>query len=362
MKTRFQNYAAAAMAAVMLLTGTSMPASAEDVTKIVVLGDSISTGAGLSDQKQSYVNLVADNLGATVQNFAQDAYTTQDVLDCLEDTQVQQALSEADMILVTVGIHDIMDPFLDEANALKEKYGFEKFMDVFTAQLEDYGLTEDELSGYATDLKAAAALNRDSAAANMLTIAEELAVYTNAEIVYQTVYNSMNTIEIYDQLSSKRKMAYRTITNAVTIPLNDETSTTQSSINKSLRQIATQYDCTLVDTYTAFETLAYQYCNLTELDVNPTSLGHSVIAAEILAASGSLKKGDVNADGSVNAKDASWILVHAAKVAAGSDPMLGAAQETAGDVNGDNAPNAADASKVLIYAADEAAGKQPSWD
>lgn len=61
------------------------------------------------------------------------------------------------------------------------------------------------------------------------------------------------------------------------------------------------------------------------------------------------KLGDVNGDGSVNAKDASSILVEYALLSTGESPSFSAAQKQAADVNADGKTDAKDASTILSY-------------
>lgn len=355
MRKKLQQCTAAMLAAMLMLASVPAAASAEDTKKIVVIGDGISTGAGLAEGEKSYVTLVEEYTGAQVQNFAQDSYTTADVLACLEKSEVQAALSEADVILVTVGIHDIMDPFMETADSFMTEFGFAQFADVFTASLSDYGLTENQLLSYNNELIVAAKSNKEAAAANMLEIGEELSAYSNAQVVYQTVYNCIDTIENLDSLSAKRKSAYNSVCNVVSTSLNE-------SVNASLQTIAQTYGCELIDTYTAFKGYAYKYANLSTLDVNPTAEAHAWMAGEVLSAISTLKIGDVNGDNVINASDAADVLVHAADVGAGNAGTLDAGQQAAADVNEDNVVDAADAASILVYAAIAGAGGSPSWD
>ncbi len=66
--------------------------------------------------------------------------------------------------------------------------------------------------------------------------------------------------------------------------------------------------------------------------------------------------GDLNADGNVNAVDASEILIAAANAAAGLESGLSEEQIVCADVNGDGNFNAVDASIVLMYGAYKGAG------
>ncbi|MCR5717459.1 MAG: dockerin type I repeat-containing protein [Oscillospiraceae bacterium] len=61
--------------------------------------------------------------------------------------------------------------------------------------------------------------------------------------------------------------------------------------------------------------------------------------------------GDVNQDGSVNASDATMVLIAAARLGTGTDPKLTASQKRAADVNQDGVINAVDATFILRHAA-----------
>ncbi len=67
--------------------------------------------------------------------------------------------------------------------------------------------------------------------------------------------------------------------------------------------------------------------------------------------------GDPTADGIVNAKDASKILIAAAGIAAGMDIPMTQLEKLASNVNRDDTINAKDASTILYYAAEVSAGK-----
>lgn len=340
----------------MLNAGSALiPVSAEETTKIVVIGDSISTGAGLADGQKSYVDLIQDYTNAEIQNFAQDTYTTGDVLTCLDDAQVQQALSQADVILVTVGIHDIMDKFMETTNGFMTQFGFEKFTDVFTASLGEHGFSDEmELVPYANTMADDIKLNRESATANFQEITAKLSQYQDAKIVYQTVYNLLDNIEMYDSLSMKRKMAYNSILNPAGMVVN-------SCFNEYLTTFTQGQDnCILIDTYSEFQGNAYKYTNLYDLEVNPNAEGHAWIAETVIAEAGlseGILLGDADGSGKVDAADAAVVLEHAASVGAGQGDVLNEEQQKAADVDESGAVNAEDASQILMYAAAEGAGQ-----
>ncbi len=349
----------AAMTACVLSMGAFglSAASAEEQLKIVVIGDSISAGVKLAEDEKSYVQIVEDTLDADLQNFSHEGGTTQDVLGVLKDSEVQSALERADVIVVSVGIHDIMDPFMETANGFMDEFGFEKFGDVFFASLEEHNLTEAGLQSYAAELTAAAKKNVNSAYKNTLEIGKQLSVYSDARIVFQNAYNPIDTIENLDKLSPKRQFAYNSISGIVTNNLD-------ISVNEAITELVSEYDYEVLDVQSAFAGNAYRYVYLDELNVNPTAEGHRVIAdlAVPMLEEPPRIKGDVTMDGNVDAKDAAAVLVHAGDVGAGGSGTLDEAAQAVGDVDASGVLDAADAAKILVYASEQSAGGNPSWD
>ena len=337
---------------VMLNTCALLPVKAEHVHKIVVLGDSIATGQNLAEDEKSYVDLLEEYTNFHVQNFAKDNYMTGDVLTCMQDAQVQQALAQADVICINVGEHDIMDEFLVTADSFMKEFAFQKFTDVFQAKLQDYGFTdENDLIPYANEMAAAVRTNQKTAGENIQLINQELEKYSNAKIIYQTAYNMLDTLDFIDTLSAKRKSAYNSIMKPAQTAL-------KTYVNDPITQFAESHDnCILIDTLTGFAGNAWQYTNLYDLELNPTASGHAWIADTIIKESGLSRTGDVNDDTSVNASDAADVLQHAASVGAGGNGKFTDDQMIGADVNGDGNINSSDASQILIYAAWEGSGK-----
>lgn len=72
--------------------------------------------------------------------------------------------------------------------------------------------------------------------------------------------------------------------------------------------------------------------------------------------------GDVNLDGTVNAEDATAVLIAAARLGTGADSGLSDVQKRAADVTGDGTVNAQDATTILRYAAAVGIGKEVSFE
>lgn len=355
MRKNVKRCTAAVLAAILAVSASIASASAESKCKIVVIGDSIS-----ADGEGSYVDLITKQTGAEVINFAKDDCTTGSLLADLDSQAFQTELSDADVILVTVGMHDAMDPFMAKTHEWMDTFGFESFRDVFTAQLSDYGLTEDALNDYFDEIKIALRdeVDYEASAANMLSIGEKLSAYTDAQVIYQTNYNCINTIEDIGSLSDKRQYAYNSICRNVTYYLN-------KGANASMSTIASAYGGTVIDVFTGFDGLAYKYVNLDKLDLNPNAAGHQWIAEQILNVmvipddpteepTGDRPMGDVDGNNTVDALDASLILIHAAASGSSGTGTLDEAALKAADFNRDGTVDALDASSILVYAAQSA--------
>ena len=92
----------------------------------------------------------------------------------------------------------------------------------------------------------------------------------------------------------------------------------------------------------------------------------SGMTANCLVSSGTVPAscsiGDIDGDGSVNAKDATQVLIAAAKVGTGSDTGLTAEEYAAADVNKDTLINAKDATLILRYAASVGTGNTGTFE
>ena len=252
----------------------TVTASAESLS-VVVIGDGIVSGASLGEGEQSFADILQADLPAGVgfTVYAEDGYTSGDVLNLLDDPAVQGTLADADAIIVTAGIHDVMDEFMDLAYQYKDKYGVEKFSDLYTMSQDDLGATDSQLISMSLALSRSVENNQESCRDNILQIGQKLSQY-DAQLIALNVYNSMDTIENFDSLSSTRQLGYNSIKNPIGTVLTDY-------VNAAYTEIAGSYGFEIVDTYTAFAGLAYRYTNLNDMEVNPNAAGHTWLAAAV---------------------------------------------------------------------------------
>lgn len=407
MNTNLKHAAAAAAAGLMLIAAMPFTGSKADAAapKIVVIGDGISAGKGLSDPSKSYAALTAAYYGADVTNLAVDGYTTDQVLTALDDPSVKAQLAKADVILFNAGMHDVMDPFMTEVADFKERLGlnFNTITDLYTLTREDLPISDEELISAGNDFSRALRKNRSTAAENITKIGDKLAAYPNAKVVCTNVYNPLSVIEQYAQLAegSNRKKAYDVIKNAA------EKSIT-GSINPAYQSLADTKGFTVLDVFTTFDMKAYQYTGLNAMAFEPNEEGHRLIANQVIGSLNSVLKkpettstttttsttkattttttaattqttaattattiattttppapkralGDVDGDKAVNANDATAVLIAAAKNGTGSGTGLSPEEFEAADVDQNKLVNANDATAILRYAAAVGTGNQ----
>ena len=175
MKKLFSAVTAAVMAASMTAVptvsaaDTNSASSKTDGKKIVVLGDSIASGYGLSESDHNYGELLADYYGGSVSNFAHAGDTTKDLLALLKSPSgdMKKALEEADDVVISIGGNDMMRyaipallTFCEKNNLLVEGATAAQFE---SASLSDVmnSLDKEALRAYSADSGNLMALNRE---------------------------------------------------------------------------------------------------------------------------------------------------------------------------------------------------------
>ncbi len=129
-------------------------------------------------------------------------------------------------------------------------------------------------------------------------------------------------------------------------------------------------DCTslssliLPKSVTTIEEEAFSGCTSLTLSVYKDSYAHKYAETNSIPyvlIGGDATLGDVNGDGSVDATDASDILVASTEKAVGHENALTEAQQKAADVNKDGQFDAVDASYILIYSTRKGTGQESAF-
>ncbi len=392
MKKRFLGCTAAVLTAMTLLSGgVSMSADAEETMKIVALGDSITTGYSLDNSlKGSYADMVSCYYNAELTNLAQDGFTSADLLAQLSDPSVQAAVAEADIVLVTVGGNDVLQPVLK--NEIVDSSQYETMGALINSLSGDVDLRTQMNVYLSKTMPPAIKTFRE----NVVQIADKLKASTGGTIVFQTVYNPMDVDADDTPLASSGSMELlRSYVTKFLEGVPDNTIYVEGQcVNGAIRDLS---GVTVVDSYETLFDHGYYYTRINDVDVHPNNAGHLAIAESIIRklnlpetgrengtamraayTSDNVEntlanvnsdynstiynrvlmnsRGDVDADGSVAIADATSVLGIYAANAAGADAPVTGVNALAADGNIDGAVNLEDASAVLQYYSQRAAG------
>lgn len=171
----------------VLLCCALVPALAAGQTKYVVLGDSISRGAGIRNpNKACYGRIIANTNGYDYANFGVDGNMSDDLKNKLyRDTNVINAVKAADIISISIGGNDFLR---DNMPAMIAK-----------GLVENYGQIDDVVAGFS---------------ANFNVIIAKIKEYNpGALLLVQTLYNPMEGTavvnKVYAQALSQLNAVYK---------------------------------------------------------------------------------------------------------------------------------------------------------
>lgn len=241
--------------------------SSGESLNFLVLGDSISTGYGLSGDTYtcgSYGNLEYEYLNkngynVTYTNKAVNGDTSSDLLKLLtENDEIISLVREADVIVYSIGGNDFLGSMIGsmaQAVGVQSNLGtvgrtlasntYEDVQKMAESYLEDGAVFES--------YKARA----DKYAENGQKIYDRIReLNPHAGIYMQTLYNPMDNFEIFE-------------------PFKDFVDSTIKMFNNVTKSFDGEYK--VLDVYDAFSGHGTEYTNIQAFDIHPNSEGHSVI-------------------------------------------------------------------------------------
>lgn len=368
MKNRKTGRAIAA-AAMLTIAAMTMPmptvSAADDVDpySVVVLGDSISTGYGLEDSSKAYVSILEQHMNQKVTNLAKDGTTSSELLQSLQgDSTMQGAVAGADVIVVTIGANDILQPIL--SNDVVNVKDYSDIYQLASAISEKQNELLKYMRANVPPAVASANTNIDS------IILQLKSTNDHAKLVFQTVYDPLSMDEddtgLSDSALSKLSFFSSSLMYQFLNGSGENGSMIPLGLNQNLQAHAQNGDIYLADVYNTFLHHAWTNVNIANADVHPTVAGQEAIA-NLLIDSGYFPTvtnipGDIDGDGKVAVSDAVAVLTEYARVAAGNEAQFSEAQKSKADVNKDGVIDVADAVGILTYYAKQAAGQTPSFD
>ena len=403
-------------AAIVVSSASAMNASAEnygDGTKLVVLGDSIAAGYGLTDGEFNYGQICADYLGGNVENYAHSGDETDDLINIVSNFSAQQnsAVSDADVVVISIGANDLMQAFAKEFL----KYAITKDM-----------LTEKYASLTAEDIDAMEKVNLISLYQEMIDVDKAKAFAASDPLTFVTKLNTMgntinsevtqkyvipniqSTVNMIKEKNPDVRIIVQTIYNPIQFEdgfLEQNHSTDfvkaidnvrrvfKNVLNNFRTQLKTVEGIEIADVYSDFSSTdedskeySWYFTNMQaeNMDIHPSQKGHLAIAANVLkvigeksdngskfrqiyntvsdrskypAAAlasyqefcGTYSIGDVDDNGKIDSVDASAILKEYSLLSTQKTPLFDENQKKAADVNGDEFFDAKDASTLLGY-------------
>ncbi len=315
------------MASVMAVSSIpAVSASAEsygDKTDIMVLGDSIASGTGLSESEYTYGSLIADYLGGNVYNYAVSGHESWETLDVVKkfNNEQKKQLADSDVVIISVGANDMVGYLVGEllrfgaehgllkdgktAEDIPDVIGFDTLTELldmdatakFAENLSNAFLLSDVLDMAYRDITYTDASNNGSAykqviaktiIPNIKAIAEEAkSANPDVKVVVQTVYNPLQFSPAYEEYikanySSTYVTAYsqfKTICANVTRRFSEQLNEVEGIHIADVHKDFASTDESKVS-------YGYYFTKLEsgreEMDIHPTQIGHVAIATTIL--------------------------------------------------------------------------------
>ncbi len=349
------------------LTGLSASALTAQPAPVQVLAlgdDCLAEVSGMT----SAVDYVADYLGGTSSNYAKIGQKSSELVQALQtDSTIQNAVAQADVILVSIGMNDLIAPILYEDNDLIDASQYSTLVALANGIPSDLTL----LSSYNTKLEQTLP-EIVTEAATEITKTVQLIRQENpdANIIVQTVTNplAVETKAMADDVSQNRRAALSTMYSYLKVCLQGGTSgnmTIPTGLNET---IAALPDVAVSDFYlpyigaTGEKSLGFYLSDIANLNMTFTEIGQIVEASYAIAADAQLADGD----GSVlaNAYAASGEAETLASTRAALDTTIQSISDNTkttfylGDVNQDGEITTDDAYLVLVSYANASVGNK----
>ena len=316
-------------AAMMVTASVPYTVSAEEYGSgddIVIFGDSIASGFGLSDSEYNYGQLIADYISGSVTNYAVSGSSASDTLEVINNLSDEQkaVLKDAEYVIISAGAEDMMTytstyilNMCAEINALKEGYTVDDIPEkpnVFDVSdmVDRYAImdyVENPVNMFNLGSKISALRGHLTLTKNdqnyekydrvietrIMPTLESMVdrireVNPDAEIVIQTVYNPVQFQKLY--YDSTFHPTYRSALNLV-LPVFTASSESYRKQLKNISGITTADVLATISSteYSGIQELSYGWY-FTRLQDNenrsiyPSQTGHVAIAATILNAIG----------------------------------------------------------------------------
>ena len=246
-----------------LMIHTTLPAGAEKTDAIIILGDSISTGYGLSGElyeRPSFANKIHAHIGnGSLLNIARDGATSSEILQIA--TNSSDTIKEMDIVIMSVGGNDLLQT---TAKVISESLGTPDNNDLASLLGTVMNMPADQIkelfsSDYSnacySEMLDGLSKNLDSILSLIRTTAP------NAKIVVLNQYNPFSGLN-----TSEAALAFDLISSQIINQIND------LIINTVIK-----YNADICDTYGLFDGQGALYTRIMSMDIHPNEAGHAMI-------------------------------------------------------------------------------------
>lgn len=240
---------------------------------IVFLGDSIAAGYGLkgftgtgSNPAECYGAIIGEQYKkeldgtceAIQKNGAVSGDTSDDFVKRLESGELDKYLFGSNAVVISIGGNDIMGPaldFLSQDLGLKSQEDIKNFDTTQLAKPSVLSKINDQLQRIGENLT--------NFKINVPKILSTIRAKTDAVIVFQTVYNPLDSNKSIEMLSN--------IIGEKITELNNIITSNATNKDGSMNYL-------VCDVASAFAGKSKEYTNIDQYDIHPNAEGHKVIA------------------------------------------------------------------------------------
>ena len=263
----------------VMLSSNVLTAFAEQTTKqvkvptpqcMLVLGDSISTGCGLTNYKQgnnyntnSYANLLAKKYklsqNSDYYNYAIDGQTSLELYSRIKSGNYDNDIKKSDLILISIGGNDLLSALLQ---FIQSTIG----TDLTNSEKEiDFDFTDPNILENLNKMVKTISNNITKLKGNLIGITDKIhEINPNTEVVFQTVYNPVDGLKIR-------------IPSLLTDVFVSRIEEVNRIININSKSDDNSQRYSVADVYTSFLGKSSELTNIDQIDIHPNSKGHEKI-------------------------------------------------------------------------------------
>ena len=251
----------------------------------VALGDSITTGFGLSNDEQAFPKIIAEKYGYELKNLSKSGATSSDLLEVVQASENADALENADLITITIGGNDLMGALYQ---FLADAYNDANGTNISAADVQaaltgtNQNITQVGMLTFAAGVIGGFA-SSDAATTALMEFGTNLSAIIAA--LYQA--NPDVTIIVANQYNPY-SYAAEEATGVATYLASIVSNAFEGGVQALNEVIASGTGYEIADVYTAFKDAADNPCNAyfastsdMNLDFHPNAYGHELMAGVI---------------------------------------------------------------------------------